>query len=594
MPALRSPPAPLSLCPAPLHAPSNTTNTTLPSPPPSVDAFDEFLMQQQHPLHPSLMHAYPPYPDYTSDNSPPPSAGRRYRSAPAKTFQCAGYGDCRMVFSRSEHLARHIRKHTGERPFTCHCTKQFSRLDNLRQHAQTVHASPQEKALNESMMRALTSVNASMMAGVRGRRRFGAAASPAPCAPYDSASSSSPYDPSAGSYDSAQYDPSASSQYDSAAASSYESAVYVGDHHSSSSSSQYDLSTYAASSSSSGSPYGGNAYDAAPYTFDSPLAYDSPPLGGAGYGGASPYDNSSGSPPLGYDASSSSSYPAGYPAYAHSHPPSPPSSGSSAGSAASTPASSAPSSASAPAAVFDTAKAQHAFDSAAYDGLFADSRALLDGAPPIKQEVAADAGLAGALLRIKQEEDLDMELFFPQASPGLYASHAHAAHSQHGSRQQQQRQEQAHQQQEYAPYPSPTAPPPPMYRSHSQGGGSSHSHSQGSSPASSPARAAFYGAQYLPSPPQSPGCFAGGPQSHAQHPQHAQQSQSHPGHATHAQFGYPRAQAEMSNAEYYAAVEMRMRQSQQSQGMGAAFYEGGQQGGAQAQGGGGGGYAVYA
>jgi hypothetical protein len=31
------------------------------------------------------------------------------------------------------------RKHTGERPFQCHCTRRFSRLDNLRQHAQTVH-----------------------------------------------------------------------------------------------------------------------------------------------------------------------------------------------------------------------------------------------------------------------------------------------------------------------------------------------------------------------------------------------------------------------------------------------------------------------
>lgn len=31
------------------------------------------------------------------------------------------------------------RKHTGERPFTCHCQRKFSRLDNLRQHAQTVH-----------------------------------------------------------------------------------------------------------------------------------------------------------------------------------------------------------------------------------------------------------------------------------------------------------------------------------------------------------------------------------------------------------------------------------------------------------------------
>lgn len=38
-----------------------------------------------------------------------PAANKRYRPAPAKTFQCRGYGECRMVFSRSEHLARHIR-----------------------------------------------------------------------------------------------------------------------------------------------------------------------------------------------------------------------------------------------------------------------------------------------------------------------------------------------------------------------------------------------------------------------------------------------------------------------------------------------------
>ncbi|KAJ7684084.1 hypothetical protein DFH06DRAFT_28 [Mycena polygramma] len=111
------------------------------------------------------------------------TGGKRYRSAPPKTFQCAGYGECRMVFSRSEHLARHIRKHTGERPFACHCTKQFSRLDNLRQHAQTVHSAPEDKPLNERMMRALAGVNASMMAGVRGRRRFGDSSPHSPHSP---------------------------------------------------------------------------------------------------------------------------------------------------------------------------------------------------------------------------------------------------------------------------------------------------------------------------------------------------------------------------------------------------------------------------
>ncbi|KAI0277760.1 hypothetical protein BGY98DRAFT_1063456, partial [Russula aff. rugulosa BPL654] len=96
---------------------------------------------------------------------------RRYRPAPAKTFQCRGYGDCRMVFSRSEHLARHIRSHTGERPFTCHCGKQFSRLDNLRQHAQTVHADKQDA--NERMMRELSSLHATMAAANKATQHRG-------------------------------------------------------------------------------------------------------------------------------------------------------------------------------------------------------------------------------------------------------------------------------------------------------------------------------------------------------------------------------------------------------------------------------------
>jgi hypothetical protein len=74
--------------------------------------------------------------DDDSVNADGTRSGKKKKS---QRFFCTEYPPCALSFTRSEHLARHIRKHTGERPFQCHCSRRFSRLDNLRQHAQTVH-----------------------------------------------------------------------------------------------------------------------------------------------------------------------------------------------------------------------------------------------------------------------------------------------------------------------------------------------------------------------------------------------------------------------------------------------------------------------
>ncbi|KAJ1864910.1 hypothetical protein LPJ73_000160 [Coemansia sp. RSA 2703] len=50
------------------------------------------------------------------------------------------YAGCTKQFKRHEHLKRHFRVHTGERPYKCpapDCSKVFARMDNLNQHIRT-------------------------------------------------------------------------------------------------------------------------------------------------------------------------------------------------------------------------------------------------------------------------------------------------------------------------------------------------------------------------------------------------------------------------------------------------------------------------
>ncbi|KAI5794808.1 hypothetical protein FPQ18DRAFT_304169 [Pyronema domesticum] len=131
-----------------------------PTPPPAAFAAFEFRPPSSHTTSSTTMD---PAKDVASDNGQSENGGDgsdkdrsslepaeksggsvknsgRAKKKKGTKFHCTNYGPCNLSFTRSEHLARHIRKHTGERPFMCHCGRWFSRLDNLRQHSSTVHA----------------------------------------------------------------------------------------------------------------------------------------------------------------------------------------------------------------------------------------------------------------------------------------------------------------------------------------------------------------------------------------------------------------------------------------------------------------------
>ncbi|KAF9974244.1 hypothetical protein BGZ73_002389 [Actinomortierella ambigua] len=62
-------------------------------------------------------------------SEPAAPMGVTIKGAKGKLFQCTGFGDCRMVFTRSEHLARHAR-----------------RFDNMVQHTQTHTKGPRRES----------------------------------------------------------------------------------------------------------------------------------------------------------------------------------------------------------------------------------------------------------------------------------------------------------------------------------------------------------------------------------------------------------------------------------------------------------------
>jgi len=75
-----------------------------------------------------------------------------------KPFQC---NICKRNFSRSDHLTTHIRTHTGERPYGCEvCGRRFARSDERRRHAKIHLRKPRDGGIRKPVFARVSSIGA--------------------------------------------------------------------------------------------------------------------------------------------------------------------------------------------------------------------------------------------------------------------------------------------------------------------------------------------------------------------------------------------------------------------------------------------------